>query len=116
MKILFSIHIILALYVILWPTTVLSQVDCSCGTTIADWQCTDNSGSTYVGGTDGFTDCIDERDDIWEGETDCKYCYKCTDGSGLGTCECDNASNCSDVFLIVGIILIILGIIFLIWQ
>ena len=49
-------------------------------------------------------------------QVDCVYCYKCVDSGGLGRCECNVRDECSDVFIIVGIILIILGVIFLIWQ
>eukprot|EP01084_Bolivina_argentea_P015756 29521_1 len=96
--------------------TVFSQVDCSCGTTLEKWQCTRNDGSVVKGGEGGFQECVDERNDLWDSPVNCVYCYKCVGSGGLGECECDVQENCSDVFIIVGIILIILGIIFMIWQ
>lgn len=100
----------------LLPFTVYGQVDCSCGTSITDWQCTDFDGNVYVGGNAGYSECIDERDDLWESEVDCKYCFKCVGSGGLGECECDVQQNCSSVFIIVGIIMIVLGVGFMIWQ
>ena len=35
---------------------------------------------------------------------------------GLGECECDVQENCSSAFVIVGIIMIVLGVGFMIWQ
>ena len=95
---------------------VKGQVDCSCGSSVTEWQCTDFDGNVFQGGQAGFQDCVAERDDLWDSQVDCVYCYKCTGSGGLGRCECNVQSECSDVFIIVGIILIILGVIFLIWQ
>mmetsp|Transcript_9595 Transcript_9595/g.15442 ORF Transcript_9595/g.15442 Transcript_9595/m.15442 type:complete len:162 (-) Transcript_9595:256-741(-) len=93
-----------------------AQVDCSCGSSPTEWRCTSKNGTQYQGGEDGYSQCVSSRSDIWESQVNCVYCYKCTGNAGLGECECDERQNCSDVFVIVGIILIILGIIFLIWQ
>eukprot|EP01083_Nonionella_stella_P001708 4852_1 len=95
---------------------VFGQVDCSCGSSVEKWQCTDDDGNTFQGGKPGYTTCVEERSDIWDNVLDCKYCYKCTGSAALGECECDVQENCTDVFIICGVIILILGIAFLIWQ
>ena len=96
-------------------STVLSQIDCTC-TNDEDWQCTDYDGNTYTAQQAGYSECVDERSDIWVERANCKYCYKCVGSAGSGGCECDVQENCEDTIIIVGIILLILGILFMLWQ
>ena len=94
-----------------------AQVDCSCGTSVTEWQCTDYNGTTYQGGQAGYQDCVSSRSDIYDSQVDCTYCYKCTGSGSLGRCECDSSYNCSDlgsaaaaisaviiVFIVIGVI------------
>lgn len=96
-------------------SAVWSQIDCTC-TNAEDWQCTDYDGNVYQALEAGFGDCVEERSDLWKSRVNCVYCYKCIGSAGAGGCECDVQENCQDTFIIVGIILIILGLIFMLWQ
>ena len=94
---------------------VYGQTDCTCPSAVTGWQCTDNEGNVYYGGNAGYEECVQDRSDLWNGVLDCKYCYKCLD-SGIADCECDVQENCDDVFTVVGVIFIVLGVIFMLWQ
>mmetsp|Transcript_43888 Transcript_43888/g.72493 ORF Transcript_43888/g.72493 Transcript_43888/m.72493 type:complete len:164 (-) Transcript_43888:221-712(-) len=93
-----------------------AQIDCTCTSETNNWQCTFEDGTTVDGTDFNFKTCVDERDDLWESTVDCKFCYKCTGSAGIGTCECDTSGNCNSTYYIIGIVFVVVGIIFMIWQ
>ena len=70
-----------------------AEADCECGSTPTDWQCTDNNGTTYLGGQAGFQFCVNQRSDIWRNGIDCVYCDICSNSAWM-KCQCGTATEC----------------------